>query len=177
MAYFLVTFTPVTGQAFLEGDRTVTGFKERSLWEEVGPGAVFVCYLTRLSRWFGVLEVESGPCRGRSPIFGGGLPLFTPSPDSSVSAHEQYTVRFKVKPDVVLDDLEYAVSIHEPEVWNRLSFTRDQRREDARWKGFLRGNLKRLDDGDGSFLTKLLKERQKKERQKKQERESVARAY
>lgn len=138
---------------------------------------MFVCYLIRRSQRVGssrvgVLEVESGPSRGdSSPIFGGGLPLLTPHRDSAASAHEKYTVRFKVKADVVLDDLEYAVSIHELAVWNRLSFTRDQRRNGASWKEFLRGNLKRLDHGDGSFLAELLKERQTQK-----EKEAVARA-
>ena len=161
MAYFLVTFTPVTWQAFLEGDKTDTGFKEQgNLWKEVSPGDMFVCYLTRLSRWFGALKVESGPCRDSRPIFGGGLPLFTPNPDSSTSAHEKYAIRFRVKPDVVLGNPEYAVPIYKREVWNKLSFTRGQRWEDAGWKGFLRGNLKRLDGSDGSFLAELLKEQQ-----------------
>lgn len=159
MAYYLVTFTPVTWRAFLKGDRTVTGFKEQRNIEEVRPGSdVFVCYLTRLSRWFGILDVESGPYRDGSPIFADGRPLFTPSPDSSASAHEKYTARFKVKPDVVLDEPEYAVPIYEPGVWDKLSFTRGQQREDAGWKGFLRGNLKSLAAGDGSLLAGLLRE-------------------
>ena len=119
---------------------------------------MFLCYLTRLSRWFGVLEVESAPCRDGSPIFGGGLPLFTPHSDSSTSAHAKYTVRFKVKSDVVLDDPEHAAPIYEPKVWDCLSFTRGQQRRDPGWKGSLRGNLKKLGANDGRHLEKLLED-------------------
>lgn len=36
--------------------------------ERVTPGDTFVCYLTRLSRWFVLLEVE-GPYEDETPIF------------------------------------------------------------------------------------------------------------
>ena len=37
--------------------------------ERIKPGDVFVCYLTRLSRWFGLLEVIEGPFIDDKPIF------------------------------------------------------------------------------------------------------------
>ena len=50
MAYFLVTFTPVTGLSFLGTDRDINGLKEqrrRYAEKEVSPGDVFLCYLIR----------------------------------------------------------------------------------------------------------------------------------
>ena len=57
MAYFLDLFTPETWQAFRETGATVTGFRERQLRlarARVKEGDIFLCYLTRLSRWCGV---------------------------------------------------------------------------------------------------------------------------
>ena len=158
MTYFLVTFTPVTGPAFLGSSRTDTGFKEQPRrWENVRQGDTFICYLTRpFSRWFGALKVESGPCRDSSPICGSGLPLFTDHHDSDTPAPDLYQIRFEVKPCVVLDNLEHAVPIYKPEVWDKLSFTRGQERTDPSWKAHLRGNLKEIRNSDGSHLVELL---------------------
>ena len=57
MAFFLDLFTPETWQAFREAGASVTGFRPRqrqSAIERISSGDVFLCYLTRLSRWCGV---------------------------------------------------------------------------------------------------------------------------
>ena len=64
MAYFLDLFTPETWHAFCEMGATVTGFRDRQrrlALEHVHPGDIFLCYVTRVSRWSGVLQVESAP--------------------------------------------------------------------------------------------------------------------
>ena len=61
MAYFLDLFSPETYEAFSKSDRTVSGFRLRhqNAASRVKVGDKFVCYMTKLSRWIGILEVQS----------------------------------------------------------------------------------------------------------------------
>ena len=80
MSYFLDLFSPDTYEAFGKSDRTVSGFRPRH-WRaanRVHTGDKLICYVTRLSRWIGVLEVESRPFRDNTP---GGAPCFLDSVD------------------------------------------------------------------------------------------------
>lgn len=63
MAYFIDLFSPETYEAFARSTRDVSGFRLRhkGIAERIKAGDIFVCYLTRLSRWFGLLEVIEGP--------------------------------------------------------------------------------------------------------------------
>lgn len=110
--------------------------------ERVAPGDVFVCYLTRLSRWFGLLEVIEGPFIDNSPIF---LPESDP-----------FIVRFRVRPLVWLD-VDKAIPIHDDAIWNGLSFTKGIEKGSTAWTGKIRGSLVRLDDSDGKFLAEQIK--------------------
>jgi hypothetical protein len=70
-SYWLDLFTPVTWQEFIEAGATVSGFRE-SRWntlQKVKVGDYFLCYLTGLSRWIGLLEVTSAPFRDTSTIW------------------------------------------------------------------------------------------------------------
>jgi hypothetical protein len=111
--------------------------------ERIKPGDTFVCYLTRLSRWFGLLEVLEGPFIDNKPIF--------------VEADDPFVVRFKVR-SVVWLDIEKALPIHDDVVWNGLSFTRRLEKGSIGWTGKVRGSLVRLDDADGNFLAQELRE-------------------
>src|ERR1700757_1952302 len=69
--YWLDLFTPATWQEFLDAGASVSGFRE-SRWatlQKVKVGDYFLCYLTGLSRWIGLLEVTSAPFRDSSPIW------------------------------------------------------------------------------------------------------------
>jgi hypothetical protein len=57
MAYFLDLFSPETYRAFGLSDRTVSGFRvsQKNIAGKIGPGDKFICYMTRLSRWVGIL--------------------------------------------------------------------------------------------------------------------------
>ena len=145
MAYLLDLFTPETWHSFRQSGERVTGFRQRHrrlAGERVNQGDIFLCYLTRLSRWCGVLQVQSEVYEDDSPVFD--------DPDP-------FTVRFKVKPIVVLDH-ESAVPIYEDEVWSTLSVTNRYHRGQSHWTGFFRGSLNRFSDSDGSYLTDLLKD-------------------
>ena len=93
-----------------------------------------------------MLEVESGPYFDDTPMWG--------NPDL-------YTIRFKVKPIVILD-LEQAVPIKEQRVWQSLTITRNLEQGHSQWTGHFRSPLNTLENDDGHFLGKLLKEQQLK---------------
>ena len=143
MAYFLDLFTPETWQAFRETGATVTGFRERHLRlasERVKEGDIFLCYLTRLSRWCGVLQAESEAYHD----------------DSSIHDDlDPFTVRFKVKPLVILDP-ELAIPIRDDQVWDSLTITNQFEKGTLYWTGFFRGSLNRIEEDDGSYLVELL---------------------
>lgn len=109
--------------------------------DRIKSGDVFVCYLTRLSRWFGLLEVIEGPFIDDKPIF--------------VSDNDPFVVRFRVRPLLWLD-IDKAIPIHDDAIWTGLSFTRGLERGSIGWTGKVRGSLVRLDDRDGKFLAEKL---------------------
>lgn len=147
MTFLVHLFTPETWQAFRDHGAAVTGFRDRqrrAARERVRPGDVFLCYLVRLSRWCGALEVLSEPFDDRAPIFG--------DPDP-------FTVRFRVRPLVLFEPAE-ALPVFAPEVWNALSFTRGQPVESLAWTGRVRASLGRIDGADGAALLGLLRAQQ-----------------
>ncbi len=147
MTYWSNLFTPETYEAFSRSDRTVSGFREsqRPMADKVCVGDKFICYMVRMSRWVGVLDVLSEPYIDNSPLF--------------VPDDDPFVVRFKVKASIWLP-LEQTVPIHEPDVYSQLSFTRDVK-PGGYWLGPLRRSLQKLVDLDGSYLDSLLHKIQK----------------
>jgi hypothetical protein len=88
--------------------------------QRVKAGDVFVCYLTRLSRWFGLLEVIEGPFINDKPIF--------------VPENDPFVVRFRVHTAVWLD-IEKAIPIHDDAIWTGLSFTHGLPKGSLGWTG------------------------------------------
>jgi hypothetical protein len=150
MNYWSDLFTPETYEAFSRSDRTVSGFREsqRPMAAKVHVGDKFICYMVRMSRWIGVLEVLQGPYSDATPIF--------------VPDDDPFVVRFKVKATVWLP-LEQTVPIHEPDIYSRLTFTRDVK-PGGYWLGPLRRSLQTLEDEDGNFLDELLHKSQAERR-------------
>jgi hypothetical protein len=69
--YWLDLFTAGTWQEFLDAGANVSGFRE-SRWntlQKIKVGDYFLCYLTGVSRWIGLLEVTSEPFRDTTPIW------------------------------------------------------------------------------------------------------------
>jgi hypothetical protein len=143
MPYFIDLFSPETYEAFARSGRDISGFRLRhkGMADRIKSGDVFVCYLTRLSRWFGLLEVVEGPFIDDKPIF--------------VPENDPFVVRFRVRPLVWLE-IEKAIPIHDDAIWTGLSFTRGLERGSIAWTGKVRGSLVRLDDRDGKFLAEKL---------------------
>lgn len=142
MNYWSDLFTPETYEAFGRSDRTISGFREsqRPMADKVNVGDKFICYMVRMSRWIGVLDVLGEPYIDNTPIF--------------VPDDDPFVVRFKVKASVWLP-LEQTVPIHEQEIYSQLTFTRDVR-PGGYWLGPLRRSLQKLHEQDGSFLESLL---------------------
>ena len=103
-------------------------------------------YLTRLSRWCGVLQAESEAYYDDSPIH---------------DDLDPFTVRFKVKPIVVLEP-ESAVPIRDEKVWSALTITNRYESGHPYWTGFFRSSLNTLEEEDGRYLVELLKKQQSK---------------
>jgi predicted RNA-binding protein len=143
MAYFLDLFSPETYEAFTKSDQTVSGFRvtQRGVAKEVKPGDRLLCYMTKLSRWVGVLEVQSNSFEDDSPVF---------YPDN-----DPFTIRFKVKPLIWLKP-EESVPIRDARLFNQLSFTRDHDPASSRWTGKLRGSLNEINEGDAKLIEDML---------------------
>lgn len=148
--YLLDLFTPHTWDQFLKHGANVSGFKIRQLnlaKERGKPGTIFLCYLVRLSRWCGALEINSEPFVDDTPIF--------------YESDDPFVVRFKVKPLVTLP-VENSPPMTAPEVWNHLSFTKGVELGSFGWAqsiGF-RASLREIPPEDGDFLLQLLNHQQ-----------------
>jgi hypothetical protein len=144
MAYYIDLFSPETYEAFRRSSRDVSGFRlrQKSIAERITVGDIFVCYMTRLSRWFGVLEVIEGPYVDSTPVF--------------VPEDDPFVVRFRVRPVVVLEP-EKSIPIHDSQIWKGLSFTRSLELRSIAWTGMVRSSLGHLEDDDGRFLANRLR--------------------
>jgi predicted RNA-binding protein len=143
MAYFLNLFSPETFEAFARSNREISGFRlrQRNAASRVQVGDKLVCYVTKLSRWVGVLEVASEWFEDKTPIF---YPVDDP-----------FVIRFRVKALAWLPK-EKAIPIHDDRVWSRLSFTQHYDKRSPEWTGKLRQSLHRLDKNDGLFLEEFI---------------------
>jgi len=68
---------------------------------------------------------------------------------------DPFVIRIPVTPLVWLPP-ERAIPIHAPEVWTRLSFTREADASTALWTGQLRSSLNAMREDDAKFLEQLL---------------------
>lgn len=148
MAYYIDLYSPETYEAFTKSNRDISGFRPRQITaaRRVKPGDKLICYMVKLSRWVGVLEVKSTYFEDNAPIFH--------------DTNDPYTIRFKVKPIVWLPK-EKGLPIHEDKIWKKLSFTKDfePRTPDTKgtaWTGKIRTSLNLLDEEDGKFLEDMI---------------------
>jgi hypothetical protein len=97
----------------------------------VKTGDLLLCYVVKLSRWCGLLEVTSAAYEDVTPIFS--------------DENDPFPIRFKVAPKVILD-FEHSIPIEE--LWDRLSFTQDLVQGSVGWAqaAKLRQSLLRITD-------------------------------
>lgn len=143
MAYFVNLFSPETYEAFTKSGKQISGFRLRQLnaANRVKVGDKLICYMTKLSRWVGVLEVTSKYFQDSSPIF--------------YPADDPFVIRFKVEPIAWLPK-EKALPIRDSEIWDTLSFTKGYDINSSFWTGKLRNSLNPLDEKDGKFLEQTI---------------------
>ena len=143
MAYYTDLFSPETYEAFTQSDQIISGFRPRqkNAASKIKPGDKLVCYVTKISRWVGILEVTSEYFESDTPLF--------------YSEDDPFVIRFCVKPLVWLPK-EKAVPIHENHVWEALSFTQNHDKNSSHWTGKMRNSLNLMSMEDGQFLEELL---------------------
>ena len=143
MNYYTDLFSPETYLAFTNSDRTISGFRKRqkSFVERLNVGDKLICYVTRISRWIGVLEVTSKWFEDDKPIF--------------VNENDPFVMRVNVKPLVWLP-LDKSIPIHEDFIWNELTYTKGLPKNSTHWTGMMRNSLNELKEEDGNFLLKSL---------------------
>ena len=143
MAYYVNLFSPETYLAFSDSDREISGFREhrRGTAANIKPGDKLICYMTKLSRWVGVLEVSSDCFIDDRPIF--------------MQSNDPFVVRFHVSPKVWLEP-EAGVPINDDICWKHLSFTKHLPQNSNSWTGMVRSSLTKLAEEDGRYLEALL---------------------
>ena len=145
MAYYLDMFSPETYQTFTASERTVSGFRMRQLKlaQRIHPGDRFACYLTKFSRWIGILEVASECFVSQTPLF--------------YSEGDPFIVRFNVRP-IAWFERDLSLPIREEYIWNSLSFTRAHDKASSKWTGKFRSSLGLLEEADAQFLETAISE-------------------
>lgn len=139
MRYFIDLFSPETFKYFLKSEKNISGFGKRqeNIAKTIKKGDIFICYLTKVSRFCGILEVQE-------KYFVDSTPIFTENNDP-------YIIRFKVKPLVLLD-LEKSIPVFENIIWDKLIFTQKKM-----WTSMIRSSLRELEQEDGKLLYSTLK--------------------
>ena len=117
--------------------------------QKIGPGDKFVCYVTRVQRFVGVLEVKSEPYQDDKPIF--------------TKENDPFILRFKVEPIVWLP-LEKAIPIHDDLIWNNLSFTKGLSKDSNKWTYMVFSSPRLWPKEDCEFLEKILLEQAQKQK-------------
>lgn len=138
MKYFYQIYRITTYEIFMNSDRTITGVTIRSqnLCDKVEVGDRFICYLSGISRWFGVLEVES-----KSHLDKEKKIFYEKDP---------FVIHFKVKPLVLLD-IENSIPRSDPSLASTYFSSHDRSVNIKLWR-----SIGPLDPSDGSILEKEL---------------------
>lgn len=154
MNYYIDLFSPETAGAFLKSSQDISGFRisQKTYIDnrKIGPGDIFICYVTRIQRFVGALEVKES-------YFVDDKPIFTYEDDP-------FVLRFKVEPIVWLP-IEKGIPIHENFIWNKLSFTKNlskETKDSARWTYMVLSSPRFWPAEDCEYLLKVLKEQAKK---------------
>jgi hypothetical protein len=140
MTYWLNLFSGATWDEFRKAGSEVSGFNE-SRWntvQKIKRGDIFLCYMTGISRFVGLLEVVGKPSKDETPIW----------------KDQIFPCRLPVKPLIQLDP-EYGVSVHD--LRERLScFLKSESRNG--WTGAFRGCPSKWSQEDGDAVVEALRQ-------------------
>lgn len=130
--YWLDLWTPETWEEASKIGYTVTGFREHRLkgMSRINPGDIFICYLTKISRFCGLLEAASKPYTDDTPIW----------------TSDPFPARIRTNPLVTLQP---AYSIPFDNFASRFVSTKA-------WTGYIRGSPMLLPLQDGQFIEREL---------------------
>jgi len=138
--YWLDLFTVETWKEFQDHGSDVSGFRE-SRWatvQKIKPGDYLLCYLTRVSRWVGLLEVTGEPFFDEEPIW----------------SSQAYPSRVRVRAAVALAP-EQGVPVldmrEELTVFHGLD-------NPNRWSGPFRGSPRKWKSVDGEAVVRALQD-------------------
>lgn len=139
MNYWLDLFTGTTWEEFQKAGANVSGFREhnRKRASKIKPGDIFLCYMTGVKRWVGLLEVSGELFTDETPIWG----------------EEVFPVRFPVRPLVMLRP-EHGVPMEE--MRGRLTFF-DVDTSPGSWSGLVRGSPTRYKQVDGDVIAEAIR--------------------
>lgn len=138
--YWLDLFTGSTWNEFKMAGAKVSGFRE-SQWntvQKVKPGDYFLCYLTGVSRFLGILEITGAPFKDKAPIW----------------SDEDFPCRLTVK---LVAELTPDTAVPVLELRDRLSFFQDLPNPHA-WSGRFRRSLSKWDAADGEAVVQAILE-------------------
>lgn len=140
MKYYINLFSPETYEAFTNSDQSISGFRkgQKNTASQIEVGDRLICYVTKLSRFVGVLEVTSEYFVDEKPIF--------------IEEEDPFVVRFKVNPIVWLS-FEKSIPIYDNSLWNHLTFTQGEGRS---WTAMVRRSLKEMEAEDGELIAQAL---------------------
>ena len=139
-SYWLDLFTGTTWTEFKKAGSKVSGFRE-SRWktvQRIKVGDHFLCYITGISRFIGVLEVTSKPFKSSSKVW----------------SDEDFPCRLEVKPVIELT-FETAIPVHH--LKDELSCFQNLKNPNA-WTGAFRGSPAKWSDADGKAVVQALQE-------------------
>jgi len=137
-SYWLDLFTGTTWDEFKVAGASITGFRE-SRWstvQRVRPGDYLLCYLTGVSRFIGVLEVQNASFKDETPIW----------------RDEAFPCRLKVS---VVVELTPATAVPVLEMRDKLSLFRNLVSPNA-WTGHFRTSLARVEAADGEAILRAV---------------------
>ncbi len=138
--YWLDLFTWTTWQEFLQAGGTVSGFKARR-WNtvrQIKPGDYLLCYLMRVMRFIGLLEVTSQGYQD----------------DSKIWEDDIYPCRLKVN---LVADLTPETAVPVLSLKNQLSIFQNQENPQS-WVGHFRGSPQRFSSADGEVIVQAILE-------------------
>lgn len=144
MAYYITIFSPDTYHTFTNTERSISGFREsqKTQASAIKKGDKLIAYVTKLSRWVGILEVTGEYFISNTPVY---------------SAEDDiYSLRFPVK-EIVWLPLDQALPVDDEECWSSLSFTKHLPKKSTAWTNMVRGNLRRFEEADGNWIEAYLK--------------------